>query len=53
MVKFPEAEARKFMNIFVCKDCKAKVRASSNKLAQGKVKCRSCGGRSFRAVKRK
>ena len=28
MVKFPEAEARIIHNIFVCKNCKTKIRAN-------------------------
>jgi len=42
MVKFEEATARLLRNIFVCRNCKAKIRAPSLKVSQGKVKCRSC-----------
>jgi len=47
MVKFEEAGARLLKNIFVCRSCKAKVRAPSLKVSQGKVKCRSCTSRKL------
>lgn len=53
MVKFPEAEARKFRNIFVCKKCKTKMRTTNLKVIQKKVKCRNCNSHQFRAVKKK
>ncbi|MBL7054894.1 hypothetical protein ISS05_04000 [Candidatus Woesearchaeota archaeon] len=53
MVKFPEADARKFRNIFVCKKCKSKIRTPNMKVIQGKVKCRRCNSHAFRAVKKK
>ena len=53
MVKFPEAEARKFHNIFVCKRCKSKVKAPNLKVLAGKVSCRKCGAKELRPVKKK
>jgi formylmethanofuran dehydrogenase subunit E len=53
MVKFPEADIRKFKNVFVCKKCKTKIRAPNIKVIQGKVKCRRCKGHAFRAVRKK
>ena len=53
MVKFPEAQARKYRNIFVCKKCSTKMRTSSMKVIQGKVKCRRCNFKRFRAVRKK
>ncbi|MFH1770520.1 MAG: 50S ribosomal protein L40e [archaeon] len=53
MVKFPEAEARLFKNIFVCKKCKSKIRAPSLKVAAGKVACRKCGAKALRTVRKK
>ena len=52
MVKFEEAAARKFQNIFVCKKCKSVIRATNLKVLAGKVKCRKCGSGDLR-VKRK
>lgn len=52
MVKFPEAHARLYKNIFVCKRCKAKIRSSVQKILQRKVKCRKCQGKAFRPIKK-
>ena len=53
MVKFPEAEARFFKNMFVCRKCKSKLRAPNLKVLQGKVSCRKCGSKALRPVRRK
>ncbi|MFC1768848.1 hypothetical protein ACFLZX_03720 [Nanoarchaeota archaeon] len=53
MVKFPEAEARMFRGVFVCKKCKKKVRAPNQKIIQKTVTCKGCGGHSFRPVRKK
>jgi len=53
MVKFPEAAARKFKNMFVCRRCKTKIRASNTKVIAGLVKCRRCNSRALRPVRKK
>lgn len=53
MVKFPEADVRKFKNIFVCKRCKTKIRAPNAKVKDGHVNCRQCKTNAFRAVRKK
>lgn len=53
MVKFAEAEARKFRNTFVCRRCSTKIKANNMKIIQGKIKCRRCRGHIFRAVRKK
>ena len=53
MVKFPEAEARLFQNIFVCKVCKSKIRGPILKVLAGKVACRKCGSKRLRTVRKK
>ncbi|MFA5141550.1 MAG: hypothetical protein WC471_01100 [Candidatus Woesearchaeota archaeon] len=53
MVKFPEAQARKYKDIFVCRRCKSKLRASNMKVLQGKISCRKCSGKALRAVRKK
>ncbi|MBU1198571.1 MAG: 50S ribosomal protein L40e [Nanoarchaeota archaeon] len=53
MVKFPEAEARLFKNIFVCRKCKSKVRASNLKVIAGKIRCRKCNSKVLRPIKKK
>lgn len=52
MAKFSEATARLFHGVFVCKRCKTKIKASAVKILQKKIKCRRCGGKSFRAIKK-
>ena len=53
MAKIPEAQRRLFKNIFVCKKCKNKLRTEPIKILEGKVKCRKCGGRTFRPLRKK
>ncbi|MEW6063354.1 MAG: hypothetical protein AB1571_03225 [Nanoarchaeota archaeon] len=52
MVKHPEAASRLFGNVFVCKKCKSKIRASPLQVLQKKVRCRRCGCKSLRAIKK-
>lgn len=53
MAKIAEANERLFKNVFICKKCQSKMRADAVKILEGKVRCRSCKGRSFRTVKKK
>jgi len=53
MVKFPEAEARLFRGIFICRKCKSRIRTSNMKVLQGKISCRKCGSDELRAIKKK
>ncbi|MAG38907.1 50S ribosomal protein L40e [Candidatus Woesearchaeota archaeon] len=53
MAKFPEAEARLFKNVFVCKKCKSKIRAPSLKVYAEKINCRKCGSKALRSIKKK
>jgi predicted Zn finger-like uncharacterized protein len=53
MAKIPEAQNRLFKNVFVCKNCKTKIKSDSLKILAGKVKCRKCKKKSFRPLKRK
>ncbi|MBS3163228.1 hypothetical protein J4427_00885 [Candidatus Woesearchaeota archaeon] len=52
MVKFPEASKRLFDRVFVCKKCKTKIRSVPQKIIARKVKCRSCGYKIFRPIKK-
>jgi len=45
---YPEAVRRIFTGVFVCKVCKAKIRADPRHVRLGKVKCRKCGSRQLR-----
>ncbi len=53
MVKFPEAEARLFKNVFVCRKCKSKIKAPTLKVLAGKIKCRKCNSKILRTVRKK
>ncbi len=53
MAKFTEAMDRIIRNIYVCKNCKTRLRSNAVKILGGKVKCRSCGKKAFRAVRKK
>ncbi|MFH1850306.1 MAG: 50S ribosomal protein L40e [archaeon] len=53
MAKFPEAEARFLHNFFVCRKCQSRIKASSLKVAEGKIECRKCGSRVLRPVRKK
>ncbi|MBD3313345.1 50S ribosomal protein L40e [Candidatus Woesearchaeota archaeon] len=53
MAKFPEANARLFHNIFVCKRCKSKIRAPNIKVIEGEIKCRKCNNKTLRPKRKK
>jgi ribosomal protein L40E len=53
MGKFPEASARLLDNLFVCRRCKRKVRATNLKVLQGSVTCRKCSSTRLRPVRKK
>lgn len=53
MAKFPEADARKFKNVFICKRCKAKRRTSMRKVLEGKSRCKSCKSKYLRPKRKK
>ena len=53
MVKFPEAQARMYGNMFVCRKCKTRQRAPPQKILQKKISCRKCGSRALRPVRKK
>lgn len=53
MAKLPAAQARLFKNIFICKNCKAKIRAEPLKILQGKIRCRKCERKDFRPIRKK
>ena len=51
--KIPIAQKRMFHNVFVCKDCSRKVRTQAVRIIARKVKCRGCGGKAFRQIRKK
>lgn len=53
MGTFPEAEARIFKNIYICRKCEAKNRVPGQKVLMGVASCRKCGSKSLRSLRRK
>lgn len=53
MAKIPEAEARLQKRIFVCKNCKSKIKADALKVIAEKISCRRCGRKALRPLKKK
>ncbi|HLD37945.1 MAG TPA: 50S ribosomal protein L40e [Candidatus Nanoarchaeia archaeon] len=53
MAKIPEAQNRLFKNIFICKECKTKMKSDSQRILKGRVKCRKCGRSAFRPIRKK
>jgi DNA replicative helicase MCM subunit Mcm2 (Cdc46/Mcm family) len=51
--KLAAAQARLYKNIFVCKNCKTKIRAESRKIIEKKIRCRKCLKKDFRPIRRK
>ena len=51
--KLPVTQARLFKNIFVCKNCKTKIRADARKILENKVRCRKCSKKAFRPIRKK
>jgi ribosomal protein L40E len=48
MARFPEAMARIFDRVYVCRKCKTKMRAAPQKVILKKVKCRKCNSKALR-----
>jgi len=48
MAAIPEAIARLYKRVYVCRKCKSKIRADPLKVMLGKVRCRKCGSTALR-----
>lgn len=53
MSKFEEAINRMFNRVFICRNCKAKLRTDRVKIVNGEAICKKCGSRNFRPIKSK
>ena len=51
--KIPIAQKRRFANMFVCKNCSHKTRTQAVRVLAKKVKCRKCGRKEFRTIRKK
>lgn len=52
MATFPEAEARLFGSIYVCRKCESKIRVPIGKVLAGKGVCRKCKSKQLRPVRK-
>ncbi|MFA5019501.1 MAG: hypothetical protein WC533_00195 [Candidatus Pacearchaeota archaeon] len=53
MAKLAVAQARLFKNLFLCKSCGAKIKVDPKKILEGKIRCRRCKKKKFRAPSKK
>jgi len=53
MAKLQAAQNRLYKNLFLCKNCGAKMKVDQKKILEGKVKCRRCKKKKFRSPKKK
>ena len=51
--KFAAAQTRLFKNVFICKNCKHRIRASPRKILERKIRCRKCLRSEFRPIRKK
>ncbi len=52
MTRIPEATARLFHRVWICRKCKKKIRADGSKIRARKILCPKCGSRDFRAKRK-
>ena len=53
MATFPEAEARLFKNVYICRKCEGKSRLSIGRVLAGKGVCSKCGAKQLRGVRKR
>ncbi len=53
MAKLPAAQARLFKNIFICKECKSRIRTQPLRVIAGTVRCRKCRSNALRPIRKK
>lgn len=51
MVEFPEAKARLYKNVYICRKCERKTKIPIGKVLAGKGICRKCSGKTLRPVR--
>jgi len=51
--KILAVQNRLYKNAFVCKSCKQRMKLEPLKIISGKGKCRRCGKKDFRPVRKK
>ena len=53
MAMFPEAMARLFDSVYICRKCESKTKIPISKVLAGKAVCRKCKSKQMRAVRLK
>lgn len=48
---FPEAEARLYQNVYICRRCETKTRVAVGRILAGKGVCRKCSYKHLRKVR--
>ena len=51
MGAFPEAQARLYGSVYVCRICESKIKLPINKFLAGKGVCRKCSSKKLRVVR--
>ena len=52
MAKHEESSKRMFGKVFVCRNCKKKMRFEPMKVTSKKAVCKNCGSRGLRPIKK-
>lgn len=52
MGKFEEAIGRMFKRVFVCRNCKTKMKTDKLRIMKGEVRCKKCGSHNLRPIKK-
>ena len=52
MAIFPEADARLFDRVYVCRRCESKTKIPISKVLNDKGVCRKCSGKDLRPVRK-
>ena len=53
MAQFPEAEARLFGNVYICRKCESKTRVAIGRVLAGKGVCSKCSSKQLRPVRKR
>jgi len=52
MAQFPEADARLFKDVYICRKCERKTKVAIGKVLAGKAVCRNCKSNQMRSVRK-
>lgn len=52
MGKFDESMGRMFGRVFVCRNCKTKIKTDKIRIMKGEIRCKKCGSDQFIPIKK-